>query len=243
MDADGAGANRADGDDTMRQSLPAGAKAVLIFLHGSGDTGSGLRRALGTLADGHLLQVLEAKGVHVLTPSARIRPYQLFGGAPASVWFDRTAYEPDAPEDTASIDESAARLVPLIAEAHEQRLPVIIGGFSMGGGMALHLACREAATHPLAGVFALSSYMCARSPALQLDGIGHMPPLYMRHGAADDFILPEWGQATARELESLGTDVSFALLPGVPHTMSDGEIVDLTDWIIAQLTKAGLQCE
>eukprot|EP01050_Picozoa_sp_SAG11_P057586 SAG11_NODE_36340_length_262_cov_0.631902_1_plen_78_part_01 len=40
-----------------------------------------------------------------------------------------------------------------------------------------------------------------------------------RHGAADDFILPAWGRATAQRLESLGVDVNYDEVPGLMHQL------------------------
>lgn len=104
----------------------------------------------------------------------------------------------------------------------------------MGGGMALQLALREA-SRGLAGVFALSGYMCYRSPSFALPGLGAMPSVFMRHGAADDFILPEWGEGTAAKLRLKGVAVDFATIPALGHWVSDDEIVELTAWILERL--------
>lgn len=145
--------------------------------------------------------------------------------------------DPSAREHTESIDESAARLAALLDELHAAGIPaqrIVLGGFSMGGGMALHLALREAG-RSLAGVFALSSYMCARSPALALDSARRLPPVLMRHGAADDFILPSWGEATAAELRAVGAEVDFGLVGGLDHSLGASEIVELTAWVLDRL--------
>ena len=61
-------------------------QSVVIFLHGSGDTGPGVAEwveALGVRG--------QAVGGHtaVVFPSARERPYSMMGGLRSSVWHDR----------------------------------------------------------------------------------------------------------------------------------------------------------
>lgn len=141
-----------------------------------------------------------------------------------------------------SIDAAAERLVTLLDEIVAAGVPpsrIVIGGFSMGGGMALQLALREA-SRGFAGVFALSGYICTGSPAYTLPGIAAMPPVFMRHGSVDDFILPEWGEATAAKLSQKGVAVDFASVRGLGHWVSDDEIVELTAWILEQLERSGL---
>ena len=90
----------------------------------------------------------------------------------------------------------------------------------------------------LAGVFVLSSYACDDSHlwhALQATPQQRRPPLYQRHGAADDYILPAWGRATADRLRGEGVDVDFALEPRLEHRMSEGELAALTAWVLQRL--------
>ncbi len=65
------------------------------------------------------------------------------------------------PEDPVSINHSGELLKQLIQNEQQnhgvKKRKVIVGGFSMGGTMALHLAYRF--TQSIAGVFALSSFL------------------------------------------------------------------------------------
>jgi len=72
-------------------ALHDGVRAVLVFLHGSGDTGAGLRHALAHVAGGHLVHRLRERGVELVTPSAEPRSYFLAPGQMSSVWFARRA--------------------------------------------------------------------------------------------------------------------------------------------------------
>ena len=60
-------------------------------------------------------------------------------------------------------------------------------------------------------------------------------PIFMRHGAADDFILPSWGLATSKKLSSLGMDVNWGVIPGLAHALDDREVEDLTAWLWSNL--------
>ena len=125
------------------------AKAAVIFLHGSGDDGPGARaylRSLGVSFE----QRLAAASVELHFPSARPIPYSLAGGALSSVWFDRPAgLAPGPPgrgaEHLPSVGASVAALHALVDELGARGIParrVAIGGFSMGGGIALQAGFR-----------------------------------------------------------------------------------------------------
>ncbi|CAK0840831.1 unnamed protein product [Prorocentrum cordatum] len=137
--------------------------------------------------------------------------------------------------DTSSVEASVARLLEFLQRLQREGVPahrIVVGGFSMGGGIALQLALR----HPgsLGAVFALSSYLCDDAAAYRLAegsrGV-RRPPVFMAHGRADSFIQFAWGEATARRLGGLGVPVRFVPLPGVGHELASSEIDQLGAWI------------
>lgn len=77
------------------------------------------------------------------------------------VWFDRTGLSPKTPEHLHTIDEMCKTMRDQITrEAKEHGVPlnrVVLGGFSMGGGLSLQLAYRY--MPQLAGVFVMSSFL------------------------------------------------------------------------------------
>ncbi|CAG02781.1 unnamed protein product, partial [Tetraodon nigroviridis] len=149
--------------------------ASVLFLHGSGDTGQGLRswvRDILTpdLAFTHIRVIYPtAPARPVISPSFQWWPYTPMRGALSNVWFDRYKISRDCPEHLESIDTMCSTLGALIQDEVNAGIPahrIIVGGFSMGGAMALHLAGRY---HPeLAGVFALSSFLNKDSVAFQV---------------------------------------------------------------------------
>ena len=139
------------------------ATAAVIFLHGSGDDGPGAReylRSLGSVLGAESFAArLEAAGVELHFPSATPISYTPSGGVLSSVWFDRPrglAPGPPEPEGVgghglgprehlASVGASVAQLHGLLDELATRGIPprrVAIGGFSMGGGIALQAGFR-----------------------------------------------------------------------------------------------------
>jgi len=187
------------------------------------------------------MKAMTALGVLVETPSATPRPYRLMGGQISSVWFDRYDLHPDSKEHVESIEETFAKLDAFVTKFIASGTPpdkVVIGGFSMGGGMALQYAFRT--KHKLGGVFALSSYVNTDAAVYKLIAAANkdsLPPVFMRHGAADDFILTDWGRGTADHLSKLGVQVQFETVPGVAHMLVRSTTNELRNWLSERLVR------
>lgn len=157
----------------------------------------------------------------------------------------------------ASIAASCARIEKVADRLIKRGVPasrIAIGGFSMGGGIALQAALRSKRRY--AGVFALSSYLCDNAAVYQRlaaaqdrlkiaasddeDAALLALPVFMRHGAADKFILPVWGEASATQLAALGLNVNAGMVPGLAHDMADGEVEELTAWLLQVLTGSAM---
>lgn len=77
-----------------------------------------------------------------------------------NVWFDRIAISNQVPEHIESIDSMCQNISELIDKEVANGIPfnrIIVGGFSMGGCLALHLAYRYKTS--IAGCFAMSSFL------------------------------------------------------------------------------------
>ena len=59
---------------------------LVIFLHGSGDTGPGVSNWLHSLG---AKSEADSNDITVVFPTAPARPYTMFGGDNANVWHDR----------------------------------------------------------------------------------------------------------------------------------------------------------
>ena len=160
----------------------------IIWCHGSGDDGPGAASYVQAVTMPATLASLNSQGVQFAYPTAVPRSYTLAGGARSSIWFDRLGgMAPTFPEATESVLSSVAQIEGVIEELVERRnIPasnIVLGGFSMGGGISLQVAART--RHKLAGVFALSSYLCDDSQAYseiaqrrQAEGRGAVPARY-----------------------------------------------------------------
>lgn len=214
-------------------AAPSPTSAVL-FLHGSGDTGRGFQRFMGTVP---FVRTLEEAGVQIEFPSAVPRPYTLFGGRTMSVWFDRRGMDPRSPEQTDSVEVSCSQLEAVLDRIVASGVPpakIVIGGFSMGGGIALQTALRS--KHDIGGVFAMSSYLCDDAAIYaSMDANNKLamrrPSLWMAHGAADDFVRQEWGEATATRLRGYGLDVTWRSYAQMRHEIRQDELDDLAAWL------------
>ncbi len=213
------------------------AKGAVIFLHGSGDEGSNIQYALNVTG---FTQQLRRLGLSVHTPTAKARPYSFAGGALSNVWFDRVDLDPGAPEDSRGMDASFAAVKGLMDQLEaEHGIPssrVFLGGFSMGGGMAL--ACLSRQKTPLAGMFALGSFLATDS-AVYKTATRPLPRLLLCHGQADGVVPYEWGLATAQRLHALSLadteeeadKVAFYGFPRLQHEFDHRVLSVLGRWI------------
>lgn len=154
------------------------------------------------------------------------------------MWFDRFKISNDCPEHLESIDSMCQVLTGLIDDEVKsgiEKSRILIGGFSMGGCMAMHLAYRK---HPgLAGVFVLSGFLNKASAVYRdlQQGGRVFPELFQCHGTADDLVLHAWGEETNSNLKSLGVSTTFHSLPDVYHELSRTELERLKSWILMKL--------
>ncbi|XP_045187420.2 lysophospholipase-like protein 1 isoform X2 [Mercenaria mercenaria] len=210
---------------------------TVIFLHGSGDSGLGVQEWVNSALG---VKQLTFPHLRLLYPTAPARPYTPMMGQYSNVWYDRQQISPLAPDD-ASVDVMAADLSELIQSEVQLGIPInriLIGGFSMGGGMALQLGYRY--LREVAGVFAMSSFLGKQSlvyQALQSDA-RPVPPLFQSHGEEDSLVMYPWGQDTFKRLTELGVKGQFHSVPGVYHDLDKQTLLKLCDWINVQVPQS-----
>ncbi|KAM5238642.1 lysophospholipase-like protein 1 isoform 2-T2 [Ctenodactylus gundi] len=199
---------------------PAGRhSASLIFLHGSGDSGQGLRKWIKEV----LNQDLTFQHIKIIYPTAP----------------PRFKISQDCPEHLESIDEMSPLLTALIDQECRQGISksrILVGGFSMGGCMAMHLAYRI--HQDIAGVFALSSFLNKTSAvymALQRNDGAVLPELFQCHGTADQLVLHSWGEETNLMLKHLGVCTQFHSFSNVYHELCKRELEKLKSWVLTKL--------
>ncbi|XP_028714181.1 lysophospholipase-like protein 1 [Peromyscus leucopus] len=208
--------------------------ASLIFLHGSGHSGQGQREWISNV----LNQDLTFQHIKIIYPTAPSRPYTPMKGGLSNVWFDRFKISNDSPEHLESIDRMCQVLTELIDDEVKngiQKSRILVGGFSMGGCMAIHLAYRN--HRDVAGVFALSSFLNKESAVYKdlQHRDGTLPELFQCHGTADELVLHSWGQETNSNLKSLGVSTVFHSFPDLYHELNRTELQRLKSWILTKL--------
>ncbi|XP_046398444.1 lysophospholipase-like protein 1 [Ischnura elegans] len=203
----------------------------VIFLHGSGDTGNGVRLWIKEM----LAKEWKFPHLRVLFPTAPVLNYKPMGGVPSNVWFDRHSISPEVPECLESIESSMGTLKQLVDKEIELGIPlnrIIIGGFSMGGAMALHLTYRM--FQSVGGCFAISSFLNDSSivyQTLETTAQKPLPPLCMMHGDCDELVPMEWGAETLKQLQRCGVDGTMTIARRVTHEITREQIINLTNWI------------
>ncbi|XP_067680982.1 lysophospholipase-like protein 1 [Haliotis asinina] len=211
--------------------------ASIIFFHGSGDTGRGIEEWLGSLCGGQF----NFPHIRTVFPTAPMRRCSYMGGSPMFMWFDRLAVSPDVAEHD-SVHEICHEISHLIDAEVQAGIPkhrILLGGFSNGGCLSLHLGYRF--HRDVAGVFNLSSFLQTESSvykALQKDA-SHLPPLFQCHGKEDPLVDYKWGESTWNRLKELGVKGEFHGIEGLDHQMNIREIQMLSRWITDRVPEDG----
>lgn len=219
------------------QTGPEGAPvaASIIVLHGLGADGNDfvpIARELDLSAIGVVRYVF---------PSAPVRPVSLNNGYPMPAWYDIFPPPTDASlprrEDEPGLREAAGWVQQLIDREVERGVPpgrIVLMGFSQGCAMTLMTGLR--APQRLAGLAGLSGYLpLAGSLAAEASAANRDTSVFLAHGAEDDIVVPERGEATRDALTALGYPVQWHTY-AMGHTVCPEEVVDLNRWLLAVLS-------
>ncbi|CAH1958823.1 unnamed protein product [Acanthoscelides obtectus] len=171
-------------------------------------------------------------------PTAPLMPYTPLEGELSRVWFDQWNTTPDAPEHDESFEEMEHHMKAL-TEVITYSVPrlsspwykTVVGGFGMGGTLALHTAYYFESSTP-DGVFALSSYLNDDSKVYDMDEYSlSRVPLYMCHGQNDEEVPIDWAKKTFDSLKDGGMKGEFITLKDAGHELVKEEIQGLFKWI------------
>ena len=199
---------------------------VIIFLHGSGDTAFGLEK---------WLRDVRPQGppslVGVILPSAPMRKYLLNGGELSSVWHQRRDIDINSDfEDVEGIDEMCLGLTNLVDDIKKAGISdITIGGFSMGGHVALHSVYRMKLK--VNKCFALSSFLIHKSAVYDSSNRNSINvPLYLAHGDSDALVPHKWAQHCAEQMKNSKVDTSLRIYKNAGHEIRSDIISDLFAW-------------
>lgn len=173
----------------------------------------------------------------ILFPTAPVRPYTPFGGELSNVWFDRLDINQNAPEHTETLEEICQVAKEFVEEeSKSSNIPmnrIIVGGFSMGGALALHLGYRIVPN--VAGVFALSSFLNEGTQVYDSVKGKCTSPLFMCHGDGDSLVPVKWAENTFYNLKDAGVTGNFYSLSDTQHELTRSELNKLQNWLTKTL--------
>lgn len=198
----------------------------IIWLHGLGADGHDFESIVDEL------RLPEKFQIKFIFPHAPIQPVTINGGFPMRAWFDIISLDRNATQDVAGIRQAQQSIEALIRQTINAGIPsdkIIIGGFSQGGALALHLAIRH--EQKLAGAIGLSTYLpiADSAPAEKHQNNANLP-IFLAHGTQDNIVPLQFGEVSHQVLDQLGYPVTWKTYP-IGHTVCAEEIQNVSHWI------------
>lgn len=201
-------------------------KAVVVWLHGLGDSGHGFAPIVPEL------RIPPELGIRFVFPHAPVRPVTINNGMAMNAWYDIKSLDMNQRADLEGVNESAAKVQALIDDEIAKGVPserIVLAGFSQGGVVALHLATRM--PHKLAGVMALSCYMCGpENLASEKHNANLTTPFFMAHGRMDDVVPVAAGEMAKKALVEQGFNVSWKDYP-MQHNVCAEQVADISRYL------------
>ncbi|CAF4746444.1 unnamed protein product [Pieris macdunnoughi] len=211
--------------------MPSGVNqtGTVIFFHGSGGTGDLMKQWVDLM-----VKNFSFSQIKIIYPTAPLQPYTPAAGEMRNVWFDRIDINQKVPENLSSLAQIETEVKNLINTEVSSGIPVnriIVGGFSMGGALALHTAYRWEPN--LAAAFAFSSFLNDNSIVYKQlkDSEGKVPPLLHIHGNSDDLVDLSWGKTTFEHLKTLGVQGEFHTIHRLGHSINRTGLNLIYSWI------------
>lgn len=206
--------------------------AVVIWLHGLGDSGNGFAPIVPQLS------LPEDLAVRFVFPHAPVRQITINNNMPMRAWYDINSLDFKSRADKHGVKESALIVERLIQAEMDQGIAanrIVLAGFSQGGVIALHLGTRF--SQSLAGIIALSTYI-SEPGALAEQGhqANHKTPIFMGHGQDDDVVPMYMGKAARAELQQNNYLVEWQDYP-MQHNVCNQELKDISRFLTTVLAK------
>ncbi len=202
------------------------ADALVIWLHGLGDSGHGFAPIVPSL------QLPSSLSVRFVFPNAPSRPITINGGMKMPGWYDIAQMDLANRADEAGVRESAELIEKVIEKQIARGIKperMVIAGFSQGGVMAYHIATRL--DYEIAGVMALSTYLCAPEKlADEVTNANKNTPIFSAHGLQDDVVPYVAGKMAADKLTSLGYKVEWKEY-AMQHNVCPEQVQDIGNWL------------
>ena len=205
--------------------------AAVIWLHGLGANGHDFVPIV------EQLPLPDELAIRFIFPHAPIRPITINQGYAMPGWYDLYSLDKGGKEDREGIIDTSQTISQLCQAQqalgiNSQR--IILAGFSQGGAIALHCGLRY--HDKLAGIMALSTYLCLPETLTQeLSPHAISTPIFMAHGRQDDVLTFDFGTSSKETLIANGIHVNWHAY-NMAHSVCPEEIVDIGNWIVSCLS-------
>lgn len=208
----------------------AQADAVVIWLHGLGDSGAGFSGVIPAL------KIPKKQKIRFIFPHAPKQPVTINRSLVMRSWYDIKTMELNNRADIATLQQSETLINQLIEQQIASGIKadrIVLVGFSQGGVLSLYSGLRL--KHKLAGIVGLSCYLAQASlPKVGAGGVNAATPLFLSHGEQDATVPFAAGQSGAKELGQAGFDVTWSQYP-MEHWVCEPQLEKLGDWISNRL--------
>ncbi|MDH1316698.1 alpha/beta hydrolase [Shewanella xiamenensis] len=202
------------------------ATAVVVWLHGLGDSGAGFAPvvpALGLPAD---------HSIRFIFPHAPEQAVTINGGYIMRAWYDIKSMDLHDRADMQGVMASELSVQRLIDEQIAAGIPserIVLAGFSQGGVMSLFTGLRY--PQKLAGIMALSCYLPTGDvlPS-QLSVANADTPILQQHGEQDDVVPLSAGLLAKEALIAGGYPVQWQTYP-MPHSVIPVQLKAISAWL------------
>ncbi|MCY7296254.1 alpha/beta hydrolase [Alteromonas sp. a30] len=204
--------------------------AVVIWLHGLGDSGNGFAPIVPQL------NLPADHKIRFVFPHAPIRPVTINNGFQMRAWYDIKSMNFEDRADKAGVQESTAMVEALIESEMAKGVPaerVILAGFSQGGVIAYYLGARL--QKKIAGMICLSTYMSDNpSTFSEWSDTNKNTPIFAAHGQFDDVVPIQLGKNAYTNMKDNGFAISWKEYP-MQHNVCLEQLHDISRWLQERL--------
>lgn len=206
------------------------ADAVVIWLHGLGDSGAGFSDVIPALGLG------KSHAMRFIFPHAPKQPVTINRGLKMRSWYDIKTMDLSNRADIPTLEQSEALVNQLIEQQISSGIKpqrIILVGFSQGGVLALYTGLRQ--KYKLGGIVGLSCYLARTDlPQLGAAGKNSATALFLSHGEHDTTVPFAAGQQASQQLTAAGFELTWSQYP-MEHWVCEPQLLKLGQWLTQQL--------
>lgn len=206
---------------------PSGtADAVVIWLHGLGDSGNGFAPIVPQL------ELPGSMAIRFVFPHAPTIPVTINGGMQMPAWYNIKSLSFEDRADMEGVERSAKQVEQLIQAEIDKGIPserIVLAGFSQGGVISYYVSLRL--QQKLAGILTLSTYMCDKDQSrTNWSDINKDTPVFASHGAYDEMVPIALGKSAFMNLEEAGYNARWQQYP-MQHNVHMSQLTDISKWL------------